>query len=99
MGVVDGRPNAVEIAIEQVDMDAAHHQPAATVDPRPPTTDGRDGCLDAAIVEDGSDLAQRRNVDRTVGAIVEADIVVGRRYRHAAGARAAQRDRLNAGHG
>jgi len=67
-----GRPAHVE----QVDRDAAHHQPAATIDPRAPTTDGRDGCLDAAIVEGGGDLAQRRDVDRPVGAIVEADIVV-----------------------
>jgi hypothetical protein len=99
MGVVDGGTNAVEIAIEQVDVDAVHHQPAAPVDPRPPTTERRDGGLGATIVEGGRDLAQHPDVDRPVGAIVEADIVVGRGQRRASGTRAAQRDRLDAGHG
>jgi hypothetical protein len=42
-------------------MHAAHHQPAAAIDPRTPTADGRDRGLGAAIVEGGRDLAQRRN--------------------------------------
>ncbi len=51
LGVVDCRRRAIEVAIEQVDMDAVDQQPAAAVDPRSPSAERRDLGLGAAVIE------------------------------------------------
>ena len=98
VGVVDRRGDPIEVAIEQVDMDAADQQPAAAIDPRSPAAKRRDFGPRATIVERRGNLAQGSDVDRPAAAIVQPDVVVRRRRRGAAGARAAERDRLDAWH-
>lgn len=96
MGVVDCRGDAIEIAIEQIDMDTLHHEPAAAIDPRPPAADRGHGRGGATIIQGDDDPAQRRDIDRLVTTVVQAQVIVGGRRRRAAGARPAQRDRGDA---
>ena len=53
MGIVDRCRHSVEIAIEQVDMDAADQQPATAVDPRAPAAQCRHLGRSAAIIQGG----------------------------------------------
>jgi hypothetical protein len=98
MGVVDRRRHPLEVAIEQIDMDTADQEPAATVDPGPPAAERRDLGRGAAIIECRRDAAEGGNVDRPAASIIDADVLVGRGRRRAAGTRAAQRNRRDTGH-
>ena len=51
VSAVDRRGHTIEIAVEQVDMDAVDQQPTAAIDPRSPSAERRDLGLGAAVIE------------------------------------------------
>jgi hypothetical protein len=88
-----------EVAVDPVHARAADHEPAAAVDPRSPAAEVGQQIRAVAIVELVSDLAQRRDGERSRRVVVEPEVDVRALVGRATSRRAAEHDRRHAADG
>ena len=80
----DDSTNPGQIAVEKIDFLATDFKPAAAIDPRPPSADGRQGAA-RRMIHDGRKRGDEFvNVGRRVWLVIEAKIVIGIRPGRAA---------------
>src|SRR6185436_8870046 len=75
--VLDGAPDAHEVAVEPIDAASPDAQPRTAVDPRAPRPELGHRVRPAALVELSREHPERLDGERALGVIVDAEIHVG----------------------